>query len=45
MKNQVILKISNNYSKVVETKTDVNFIQHFLPFGCEINIQEFFKNI
>mgnify|MGYP001601722343 CR=1 FL=1 len=45
MNNQVILKISNRVYKSIENQTDIETVKYFLPFSCEINIQEFFKNI
>ncbi|MEK7434537.1 MAG: hypothetical protein AABZ74_15500 [Cyanobacteriota bacterium] len=43
MNNKVILKISNSVYKIIETQNDIEKAEYLLLFGCDMNIQEFFK--
>lgn len=45
MTNQVILKVSNRVYKVLVSKDDLKIAKFFLPESCELNINDFFKNI
>ncbi|MEK7434534.1 MAG: hypothetical protein AABZ74_15485 [Cyanobacteriota bacterium] len=45
MNNKAILKMSSGFNKVIENQADIEMTEYLLLFGCDMNIQEFFKNI